>query len=143
MTALAWSDDGRRLLAIGHTSLRVLSATGRTVGVFQAKGSTLAAAFAPGSHRLAFLVDGAESTIEVANGDRLPGSARLVFSGAGRMTDLTWSPDGRWLLVGWASADQWLFIHSAPVKKIVAVSNVAHEFGSASFPRIEGWCCGS
>jgi hypothetical protein len=141
--SLAWSGDGRRLLIAGRTSLRVLAASGRPVGAFRAKGPIRAAEFAPGSHRLGFVLGGRGSTIFVADADRFRRSAKIVFSGAGTMSDLAWSPDAHWLLVGWASADQWLFIHSAPVKKIVAFSNVTREFGGTAFPRIEGWCCAS
>jgi WD40 repeat protein len=66
---------------------------------------------------------------------------RTVFTGAGRVAELAWSPNGRWLLVAWPEADQWIFIRASG-KKIEAVSNIAAQFGGA-FPRVEGWCCAS
>ncbi len=70
----------------------------------------------------------------------------MLFSGVGRFSDLAWSPDGRWLLVAWPDADQFLFIRTPGVRKIVAVSNIAREFdpgrpGRATFPEVIGWCC--
>jgi hypothetical protein len=52
-----------------------------------------------------------------------------------------WSPDGRWLLVAWRDANQWLFVHAGHV---VPVSNIAGAFassGRAAFPTLGGWCC--
>ena len=69
-------------------------------------------------------------------------AARRVFSGVGSFTDLEWSPDGRWLLVGWRDADQWVFIRSARVRKIEAVSGIRSQFDSTRFPSVSGWCCG-
>ena len=64
---------------------------------------------------------------------RLRGSRRL-FAGGGRLAGLAWSPDGRWLLVGWPAVDQWVFIRAAGASRIVAVSNVSEQFRSGTFP---------
>jgi hypothetical protein len=70
-----------------------------------------------------------------------------VFVGAGSLTDLAWSPNGRWLLIGWPDADQWLFIRPERPRRVIAVSNVARQFspgapaGRGPFPRVSGWCC--
>jgi hypothetical protein len=66
-------------------------------------------------------------------------AARRVFVGAGEFERVLWSPNGRWLLLAWPSADQWLFIRSAAVRKVVAVSGIADAFGSDAVPA--GWCC--
>jgi hypothetical protein len=78
---------------------------------------------------------------------------RRVFTGAGRFEDLVWSPDGRWLLVTWPDADQFLFLRlefplrgQLALRKIVAVSGIRREFdpggeGFGAFPRVAGWCC--
>jgi hypothetical protein len=73
---------------------------------------------------------------EVVVGDR------VVFRGTGEFRDLAPSPDGRWLLVTWPTADQWVFVRVEGGRKIVAVSGIAAQFGG-SFPRIAGWCCAS
>ena len=62
----------------------------------------------------------------------------------GRLDDAVWSPDGRWLLVSWPAADQWIFLRTPRVRGIVTISHVAREFdpggaGAGGFPRVEGW----
>jgi hypothetical protein len=66
---------------------------------------------------------------------------RRVFAGAGAFSGLSWSPDGRWLLIGWQTADQWVFVRVAGPRRIEAVSNVSAQFRSSGFPTIAGWCC--
>jgi hypothetical protein len=68
---------------------------------------------------------------------------RVVFRGTGEFRDLARSPDGRWLLVTWPTADQWVFVRVAGKRKIVAVSGITRQFGGGTFPRIAGWCCSS
>ena len=63
-----------------------------------------------------------------------------VFAGRGRVSDLAWSPDGRWLLIAWPDADQWVVVR-ADGGSIRAVSRIAEQFRSSSFPRLDGWCC--
>ena len=67
---------------------------------------------------------------------------RVVFSGAGTFAGLAWSPDQRWLLVDWRSADQWIFIRSAAVRRI-AVRNIGNTFdsGPEHYATLAGWCC--
>jgi hypothetical protein len=62
-----------------------------------------------------------------------------VFAGAGTFTGVAWSPDGRWLLVPWREANQWVFVRVAGRHRIRAVSNVVEQFGG--FPRLASWCC--
>jgi hypothetical protein len=125
-----WSSDGKRLLIVGASTIRILdSSTGRLVA------STLGsdAAWRPGTRTLARIFHRGEAS-------RVIVGRRVVFSATGRLAQPEWSPDGRWLLVGWPIADQWVFIR-ADGKRIRAVSNVSEQFRSRSFPRIEGWCC--
>ena len=68
-------------------------------------------------------------------------AGRVIFRGTGSFGDLAWSPDGRWLLVTWPTADQWVFVRVTGPRRIVAVSNVTRQFGGGAFPRIAGWCC--
>ena len=97
------------------------------------------AAFAPRGHAFALVrsVRPRRSEVVVVEGRRV----RRVFTGAGRFTDVEWSPDGRWLLIAWADADQWVFIRSAGVRRIDAVSRISAQFESARFPSLAGWCC--
>ena len=64
---------------------------------------------------------------------------RVLFRGTGVFDQVVRSPDGRWLLVTWPTADQWVFIRIHP-RKIVGVSRISSQFGG--FPRVGGWCCG-
>ena len=64
-----------------------------------------------------------------------------VFAGTGGFTDLAWSPDGRWLLVAWAGADQWLFLRPDGGGRVRAVGSIAEQFGGGPFPKLGGWCC--
>jgi hypothetical protein len=65
---------------------------------------------------------------------------RAVFRATGALRGVTWSPEERWLLVGWPTADQWVFVR-ADGTSIRAVSNVSEQFRSRTFPRVDGWCC--
>jgi hypothetical protein len=68
-----------------------------------------------------------------------------VYRGAGRVGDLTGSPDGRWFAAGSPDADQFLFFRRVPqLGKVVSVSDVTREFGPGGngaepFPRLAGW----
>jgi hypothetical protein len=148
---LAWSADAARLLAVrrvlgGTLALVVFDADGTRRQYLEIPGQPLGAAFSPDDHRFALIRRvGARSELVVVNADSLR-EQKVVFSGLGRFTDVAWSPDGEWILLGWASADQWLFIRSADVSKIKAVSSLAVQFdpggdGAGAFPTIEGWCC--
>jgi hypothetical protein len=103
-------------------------------------------AFAPGSNRLALTQRTAVGQAHVlVAGVGGSGSAREVFAGAGRFSQLAWSPNGAWLLVAWPAADQWLFLRSASVTGISAVRGIARQFEPSArlprYPRIGGWCC--
>jgi hypothetical protein len=65
--------------------------------------------------------------------------AREVFAAPGALTDLAWSPDGRWLLVAWREADQWLFIPTTGRRRVRAVANIREQFDSRRFPALKGW----
>ena len=66
---------------------------------------------------------------------------RVVFRGTGDFRDAVRSPDRRWALVTWPTADQFVFVRVTGTRKIVAVSGITRQFGGAAFPRISGWCC--
>jgi hypothetical protein len=143
-SGLEWSSDGRLLAVISDNRIVVLDAAGkaqRTVSMLGAK--LLEGSFAPGSHRLAVAARlPSRSEVRMVDVDH-PGRARLLFAGPGVFGDLTWSPDAKWLLVAWPTADQWLFLHGNHVN---AVANIREQF-----PRADGrgptlelagrWCC--
>jgi hypothetical protein len=129
---LEWSSDGRRLLLLTRDALvRFGRRSAAPLSVQPER--YLDAAFRPGTGQLTVIrARRGVSEVLVQN--------RVVFRGAGRLTNLAWSPDGRWLLVAWPTADQWVFVR-ADGKRIQAVSNVSRQFRSQTFPRVEGWCC--
>lgn len=137
---LLWSDDGQRLL-VADGRPRILDAAGRTIAAFP-KRNILPAAFVRRSHSVALAnnADGS-STVSIYSGQRYD-RRRIVFSGAGLFAELAWSPDGRWLLIDWRTADQWVFIQSAAVRRI-AVRNIGNTFdsGPEHYATLAGWCC--
>jgi WD40-like Beta Propeller Repeat len=137
---LQWSDDGRRLLLSSRRSL-ILDPSGRTIAALP-RGVGLPA-FAPRSHALALVQSAAgRSTVLVYSGRRYE-HRRALFSGPGVFGGIAWSPNGRWLLVDWRSADQWIFIPSTPGHRVVAVAGVGGIFdsGPEHGATIGGWCC--
>jgi hypothetical protein len=80
----------------------------------------------------------------IARVDRVGGKSLVtvngetVFRGTGVIANALWSPDGRWLLLAWPTADQWVFIRT-PVRKLIAVQNIDPNFGPGAVPA--GWCC--
>jgi hypothetical protein len=64
---------------------------------------------------------------------------RVVFRGTGVFDQLARSPDGRWLLVTWPTADQWVFVRIEGRRRIVGASRISAQFGGS--PRVAGWCC--
>lgn len=64
---------------------------------------------------------------------------RVVFRGTGVFDQVVASPDGRWLLVSWPTANQWVFVRLHP-RRIVGVARIAQQFGRNA--HVAGWCCG-
>jgi hypothetical protein len=148
---LEWSADGSRLLvarplAGGRFAIVVYNANGRRLQSLEFPGQFLDASYAPTGQRIAVARRlGPRSELLVVEAGTLR-RQKVVFDGQGRFSDIAWSPAGLWLLLGWESADQWLFIRSTDASKIKAVSSLAVQFdpggaGQGRFPRIEGWCC--
>lgn len=140
---LEWSGDSRYLLARGPSSITVFSYTGkqRLTPLGPGAAPVVDAAFLPLSHALAF-VQRTAGRSSVWFYPRLrpdATAARRVFGGAGDFDRIAWSPDARWLLLSWRSADQWLFIRSAAVRKVTPVSGIEEAFGPQAV--LAGWCC--
>jgi hypothetical protein len=145
---LAWSADGARLLVVRRSGLRVFDRQGRPLWQAQAPaGMRLqAGALSPDGKRVTAVLStrsGAQSEVLLLGPG---GEKRRLFAGLGRFGDVAYSPDGRWLLVAWRSADQWLFLSPAHPRRIVAISDISRQFdpGTTSLPRfpsVAGWCC--
>jgi WD40 repeat protein len=142
--SVAWSSDGRLLAVVSPRRIVVLTGAGKVTRVISTLSGTFrAAAFKPHAHVLALSVGyprrGETKLVDV---DR-PGEARLLFAGPGRFGDLAWSPNGRWLLLDWPTADQWVFLHGS---RVHAVANIRAEFRRAddvvpSLKFADRWCC--
>ena len=127
-TRIEWSSDGARVLVVAQSRVRILG--GRT-GAAVADLRAVDAAFRPGTRQPALIRRRGDTSDVVVGGT-------TIFSGRGELVRPTWSPDGRWLLVGWPAADQWVFVR-ADGASLRAVANVSGQFRSASFPEVEGW----
>ncbi len=146
---LEFSGDGFFVAARAPEQIGIYTVHGFRRGTLEAPPGNrfVAAAFAPKEPTLAYVTyDTTDRTSTVwtagSGGTRV---ARQLFSGAGEMTDLAWSPDGRWLAVAWESADQWVFIRpdlAGGPAKIVARSSISRQLGTSArrpFPSLAGW----
>lgn len=148
--ALEWTPDGRRLIAMSPYYVWVLDPALRDRARTAMPTGTTATAMAvhPNGRSVAVIrraPGGRSEVVSVPLKGPGPGM-RTLFAGEGTFTDLAWSPDGRWLLVAWREADQWLFIRSDRVSRIDAARGIRRTFdpggdGPGSFPRLGGWCC--
>jgi hypothetical protein len=153
---LAWSADGRLLLAVTPARLTLLDAGGRILAATDMPAGEVAghAAFRPGSDGFALATHTQKrnrsrlALMRIGKGASLE---RVLLSGIGRFGDLAWSPDGQWLLATWPSANQWVFIRAGErrrggIEKLLAVANISQQFAPgamkpARFPGLGGWCC--
>jgi len=132
---LEWSTDGRRLLVRRARFVDVLTAAGAPwTGVRIPNGVVTAAAFRPGSHGIAVAYRKGGRTQVFAEGVR-----RILFAGAGDVDDLVWSPNGRWLLVSWSAARQWVFVRAAGRPRVLTASSLERQFEGSELPEIGGW----
>ena len=133
-----WSRDGRRLLVVARRPLVVYEQRGIVYELGPGGADPIrAAALRPDGRGLVF----AHSSIWIVPRIRPDASAaRRLFGGTGSFEQVAWSPEGRWIVGGWSTADQWLFLR-ADGGAVRAVANVSRQFRSRTFPRVEGWCC--
>lgn len=145
---LIWTHDGRQLLVVswdGRIDVYGLDGTARRL---RAPGDLGDFALDPTGKQVAFSVfDGTSGRSRVLLLPLGGGVPRELTSLAGHADEVAWSPNGRWLLITWPEADQWLFLRTSPEgPRIVTVSNVSREFdpgaiGRGDFPLLAGWCC--
>ena len=144
---LEWSRDGKWLLAWSPNLIRSYASGGRLVTAIRVpkrRYAVLAATFKPGTRAIAYTVlekSTGKSSVFVYKRNSIE-----RFSGQGRLTGLMWAPDGKWLLVSWPAADQWVFLEiPGGVRRIDAVGGITAEFDpgtvGGAFPVVEGWCC--
>ena len=70
---------------------------------------------------------GRRSEISLVHADD-PARSRPLFAGVGVFGEIAWSPNARWLLVDWRTADQWLFLGRDTGSRVIAVGRVARTF---------------
>jgi hypothetical protein len=125
---LAWSPDGKQLVAVTPTVVHIWRRGGPQLQLRLA--GVQAVAFARDG-RLA-LLHGRNVFVYGAN------EAGNVFSAPGRLSGLAWSPNGRWIVTSLPSADQWIFIGG---RRLRAVLNIARQFGG--HVSLDGWVPGT
>jgi len=121
-TKLLWSRDGALLLVLRPRALDVYTVAGR-------RTSRLTGRFADA----AFV--GGRVVVLTPHAVRL--GAHVLFRTSGTLRQVVPSPDGRWLLVTWPEADQWLFVRVAPGHRVTAVGNIAEQLGGGF--AVDGW----
>jgi hypothetical protein len=139
---LSWSAGGTMLVSLGRASIDLRTrALGRVESLQLGRGEVVDAAWAPSGQRYALLVYDPARGRSLVTAGPVHGRERTVFIGTGRIDGLDWSPDGRWLLLAWRSADQWVFARTRGAQRIHAVASISAQFHSRVFPRLAGWCC--
>ena len=135
---LVWSADGRRLLVLSPRQARTYSGSGALISRIALPAGASDGALSPDGRRLALVLGDREVIVG------REGSLRQVLAGPG-VKAVSWSPDGRWLLVTWPAANQWVFVRVAGAPRIEAVSRISQQFSSGgaarAFPELDGWCC--
>jgi hypothetical protein len=135
---VAWSPDGRRLVAAAPHRIVVLGRGGRTLATRPLPRRFAAddVAFSPTGRLTVVRRGGGRSDIVVGG--------RRLFTGPGRFGDVAWSPAGSRLLVPWPEADKWLFL-AADGGRTAAVANIERQFARGpvrhAFPDAVEWCC--
>lgn len=139
---LAFSPGGDRLLLAGGDGIRILrTRDGRTLARLPGRGRMLlgGATWDRTGHRFAVVHETSrrnELLLGRRDGDRI--RLRRLFTGED--LDLVgFSPDNRWLLVGWAESGSWLFLPVAGGRPR-QLANVARRFDAREV-RALGWCC--
>ncbi|MDX6708083.1 MAG: hypothetical protein QOI48_3929 [Solirubrobacteraceae bacterium] len=145
---LLWSAGGEFLLVLAPRRARLYDGSGRLLSEtpWGAGFAAAHAVWAPRGTRVAVVrVNRAKRLSEVAVLDARGGRERVIFSRHGHFGAPAWSPDGRWLLLPWPEADQWLFLRPDASAGRTAVANIARQFDpgaqSPEFPRTVQWCC--
>ena len=150
-TQILWSADGQRLLIVTTHRLSLYSSSGKLLAVkADDPGASISrAVFAPSGQNLAIVrhqsTPASDSVVMLtATPSGLRRAARVLFSAAGTLTDVAWSPDERWLLVASPTADQWIFVRTAGGARLITISQIATQFDPGGkppfeFPAVGGW----
>jgi hypothetical protein len=140
---LAWSADGTRLYVNLHRSIAIYDASGRRTGRIWMPRRQTVTTFVPARGGSLVAVARYRHTVSEVALMRPGGPNRVLFRADGRFTKLRFSPSGRWLLVAWPLADQWVYLRpgTAGAARVLAAPNVSRRFKARGFPQLSGWCC--
>ena len=138
----------RRVVAISARSARVLRARdGRLMFAHRAPRGEEYVGGATGGFRTALVRHDAEHGL--SHIDVVPTALQISPAAdspalPGRVVDPVFSPDGKWLLLGWRVADEWLFLSTPIGAKVAAIPAVGQRLapispGRWAFPRVLGW----
>ena len=148
---LLWTAEGSALLVVASHQLSLYGPSGRLLAsTHLAPGATSGqATLAATGDRVALILDqagtpGASIVVLTASRSGLRAPARVLFSGPAAVSQIAWSPDGRWLLAASPAADQWIFVRIVAPAHLSAVSHVANQFEPGAkppraFPVLAGW----
>ena len=103
-----WSPDHRYLAAVTGAGVVVARADGRRVQTIRSRFVLSMIAWSPVADRLAFTTSGFPDPHQLFVLDRPGGKPRLLYAtGAVHFDWVTWSPDGRWLLLDEEHKHRW------------------------------------
>jgi hypothetical protein len=144
-----WAQGGRRLVAVGASSVRVHDSGGRLLRTVSLPSGWVAAgsAMAPGGRRLALIARAPDSRsrLLLLRLDRAT-APRLLLDSGSAFDGLSWSTDGSLLVVGRPQADQWLYVPPTDSAGLQSVRGIRLKFDggrearTGGFPRPAGWC---
>lgn len=152
--ALSWSATGTQLVLVTSTGAW-LYFPGETPPVrirLPVQGPVVDATESPDGRWLALVRGGTAPShhagtsapqLQIADLTTPTRLARTVLSGI-PVSQPTWAPNSRWLLVTWSSAGQWWFVRATGRARIIAESRVAAKLGpggQAGPLQLDGWCC--
>lgn len=141
---LLWANDGQRLVVVSAHAVRTFAGQGGALrATLHLPGAPAGDAALSPDGRVVALVRGGDQVVVVPD-DSAHAQPRQLLAGSG-LREVSWSPDGAWLVVAWPAADQWVFVRAAGAPRVSAVDRIAQQFSasgsSGTFPRLEGWCC--
>jgi Tol biopolymer transport system component len=127
------SADRRYLVSRRQGKLVVTERDGRLVREFSSPYIVSMVAWSPRGHRLAYTTSGFPDPHELFLFDPETGTRRRIFaSGTAHFDWVTWSPDGRWLLLDGDDVGGWRIFSAESGKQV------------RRLPRLGGrplWCC--